>query len=110
MQTVIEASSAPLHTFAKVREQNRPYAGQSYNYEIIVMQTDRDIAKTEATALARRPAAGTLWGRILGRMIADCFPVWADTPPYDRAYSSRKSQRKAGRGFGKTPLTCSVTA
>jgi hypothetical protein len=32
-------------------------------------------------AAPRSPLAERLW-QALGRLLRDCFPVWADTPPY----------------------------
>jgi len=32
----------------------------------------------------REPAKGKSLGCVLGQWINDCFPVWADAPPYDR--------------------------
>ncbi|HLN22520.1 MAG TPA: hypothetical protein VK558_00900 [Patescibacteria group bacterium] len=42
----------------------------------------------------RDPAKGKSLGISLGQWISDCFPVWADTPPYDRHH---------GRPLGRIP-------
>jgi hypothetical protein len=43
----------------------------------------------------RDPAKGKSLGLSLGRWINDCFPVWADTPPYDRHHAAGRQSRPA---------------
>lgn len=69
------------------------------------MMTEKDIAATR-TALRPLPSAlpasgptgkGTWVGRMLARMLTDCFPVWADTPPYERPHAQHCERRRQHR-------------
>lgn len=68
------------------------------------MMTEKDRAAIRAEApVASSPRAasrasrrGTWLGRVFGNMLTDCFPVWADTPPYERHHSLPRPARRKG--------------